>query len=296
MLSVVINGHLATLILPQKMATTTTAWTFQRSPHDVMVQAGRYFASLTPADLSARSAGSQLSSEVYHQRYQEALLQNLSPTEVAVIGRSVSRAQDAIDRFGTRNIFDKKRLAAIPWKIAVLSSAQSHSPEGGWPHTFGDIIVLPQGILHDNVDDLTLPRTLVHEKIHVYQRMYPAETHILYTRVWGMRLEMPGIPHETRDLDRSNPDISPMVYVAPHHGKYIHCSQVYNRASPRDLSDSRVLCRVSGQEPQSSAPTQDLTKYEHPNEAMAYILADIIFDSDSVSAQSKEHAWMVRYL
>jgi hypothetical protein len=61
---------------------------------------------------------------------------------------------------------DPNVLANIPWVLAKINE----NYENGFPHTRLGIIFL--GKL-DSMIKTNLIQTLIHEKVHVYQRMYP---------------------------------------------------------------------------------------------------------------------------
>lgn len=84
------------------------------------------------------------------------------------------------DRTGNNSWIDMGRLRALPWKIG-LTSGKTY--EYGLPHTRGDIIIIP--VSHcgkgSKADKLSLTvsgellDTLMHEQLHVYQKMYPED-------------------------------------------------------------------------------------------------------------------------
>ena len=100
---------------------------------------------------------------------------------------------------------DCQKIASIPWVFALT---KENEYEDGLPHTRTNII-----FLSTNVDQtpLKLVSILIHEKIHIYQRLYPEETmnflavHGYYR--WKQRFGVPRI--------RSNPDLDPWIYFNP---------------------------------------------------------------------------------
>ena len=72
--------------------------------------------------------------------------------------------------------------------------------EGGMPHTHGPYIMLP-------IDMPILAATLVHEKIHVYQRYHPIETALDAAEKYAITgFEYPDLGQ------RANPDTSRILY------------------------------------------------------------------------------------
>lgn len=275
----------------------STYWTFISDPDNVMRYAEMHFQTMSVTDVFARSSASW---QEVRNKYRASLASSMTPQESGAIGRAIHVAQAKLNGY--------PRLAEqVPWKVAILRGEPI--PEGGWPHTVGDIIIIPSTLCQPGVHNLDdLARIMIHEKIHVYQRMFPAETHILYTRIWGLRVvqtaacspplsSSPSPPsssslsyHATSCQRRANPDISNISYAM---GDGVVCNQEYRSATPKGLSDSRVICRdaILGHSVQSK---HRLAQFEHPNEAMAYILTDFLYDG--IDQAQPEHAWMRIYL
>lgn len=149
-------------------------------------------------------------------------------------------------------------IVAIPWILAYTVRAEY---EDGLPHTRANII-----FVSSDVDETHEPlvRTLVHEKIHIYQRMYPErmtqwlEAHG-YDR-WKQRMGEPRI--------RANPDLDPWIYIDPSTDKPM--AAYYNSDKPMGIMDVYLT---------------DMT-FEHPYERMAYELSRMMPIASSMSANS----------
>lgn len=63
------------------------------------------------------------------------------------------------------------RLRALPWKIGLT---EGKTYEYGLPHTRGDVIIIPVSHCGKGKEDELLD-TLMHEQLHVYQKMYPED-------------------------------------------------------------------------------------------------------------------------
>jgi hypothetical protein len=85
------------------------------------------------------------------------------------------------------------------WRLMLVDETL----EGGMPHTIADAIVVAE----PTVRSLRFPGTLVHERIHVLQKAYPAWFARLYTR-WGWAaVEDPRkLPAAIARYHRLNPD------------------------------------------------------------------------------------------
>jgi hypothetical protein len=66
------------------------------------------------------------------------------------------------------------RLRALPWKIGLTSEGSEGTYEYGLPHSRGDIIIIPVSHCGKGKEDELLD-TLMHEQLHVYQKMYPED-------------------------------------------------------------------------------------------------------------------------
>lgn len=138
------------------------------------------------------------------------------------------------------------RIAAIPFKILILTEP---GLENNMPHTHADTIVLPASMLAQQppVADSKLIVTLIHEQLHVFQKLYPLEMHKFYTTYWGYTLVR--LQHLTNA--RSNPDNNRILYRDAG-GISFNNEYTQGSSSIRDIKDAR----------------------DHPNEVFAYKVAD----------------------
>lgn len=129
------------------------------------------------------------------------------------------------------------KLNNIPWKIGF---SYLYDYEFGLPHTHNDIIILNK----DNIYDNDLVTILIHERIHVYQRLFPydIEEYLLYNNFEKIA--------KKTDKDRVNPDTDEYIYAKD--GIIFECK----------IDNNKVKC------------TRNNSKYEHPFEYMAYTLSE----------------------
>lgn len=140
-------------------------------------------------------------------------------------------------------------ITTLPW---FLAKTTGDVYEGGFPHTRSHIIFLTDKHVHPGADLEILTRLLIHEKIHVYQRIYP--THINeYLSYINCQ------PHSERriyEFIRANPDVGAWVYVCANQAELTKYE--YNSTNPKGITDVK---RASGM--------------EHPFEDMAYYVASL---------------------
>lgn len=167
-----------------------------------------------------------------------------------------------------RHINSKSMFYQIPFRVVMFNP----SSENGYPHTHGNIIMLPDGFL--NSFDENKIDTLLHEQIHVYQKLYPLDFLDLYINFWGF--DLLGIT--TDDKSRSNPDTNLLVF-ADSQGKPIHSTYAHDATQLTDIIDPR----------------------DHPNEMSAYMLPSLLLSHryqtkiDQIAVKQLEQ-WAEKYM
>jgi hypothetical protein len=156
-------------------------------------------------------------------------------------------ARDADEFFSMTHIegIDCVQIASIPWVMALTNGKEY---EDGLPHTRADIIFISTDL--DQTHD-TLVRTLIHEKVHLYQRLNPQDMMSFlafhgYPR-WKQRFGVPRV--------RSNPDLDPWIYFNPVTKKPMVA--YYSSDTPANINDIAL----------------DNHLMEHPYEEIAYNIA-----------------------
>jgi hypothetical protein len=168
-----------------------------------------------------------------------------SSYQKAIIYKNLELANDYLQR--TRHYFiDPSLLQKIPWKFILTKGFY----EQGLPHTRGPYIFLSSDFFNTSQKDQII--TLIHEKIHIYQRKYKKyfQKKLLnnnYT-IYGLRKDYPN--------SRANPDLDEYIYIHPL--KYTMVS-TYTSMYPKSIQDVHT----------------DIPIYkEHPNEEIAYTIAN----------------------
>lgn len=194
-----------------------------------------YVAHMTPMDLRARRAAT--AAEYVARSADDALAVAVTPAQERTLAADCSAA----DRFFADTA--RPQMAALPWKLAFTAAY-----EDGLPHTRADIVFLP--IAFFAWDRETRVQTLVHEKVHIFQRAYPDAV---------ARMLAPGYERLARrdarsanSTLRSNPDVDAWTYAPRDGGAPMGVHYV---ADPHKIGD------VVG-----DAHT------EHPYEVMAYAI------------------------
>lgn len=230
-----------------------------------------YFNKMSRLDLIARKSGS---SEDYKKKYYNSLIA-FNNADKSKLEKCIKNIDHKIRKY--------KNVYGIDWKFAKVSN----DIELGYPHTLEDVIVLTPKFFELPEDQMKI--TLLHEKIHIYQRKYPLETEELILNVLEYKIK--SVNSDILELARNNPDINNLNY-----GKddYV-ILQIYNSFSPKDISDSRVV-KVINNNVQDYKPDNQQNmhvQYEHPYEVMACYLPHIIIKGEFVEKTNK---WMENYL
>lgn len=155
-------------------------------------------------------------------------------------------------------------IASIPWKFALTKKVYngrdqytnkelSLEYEEGLPHTRNDVIFLSSYIINDIISidkhDEHLVSTLIHEKVHIFQRYNPDIVHKIIEKLGFKEYEY------HNKLKRCNPDINDKCYVD---SNGIPLLILYNSMKPTGINDIK----------------SDNYTMEHPYEKMAYDIAN----------------------
>jgi hypothetical protein len=215
-----------------------------------IVNESYYFNRMSKYDLLARNASSI---ESYKKIYLDSIIE-FTPSEIQILKEQIKKID--LVKFTV--------LRSIPWKFSKVKT----DIEQGWPHTLADVIILNSHVFEQPSIDLF--KTLVHEKIHVYQRLFPLETHVLITDYWKFNVldTLSNIPRI-----RNNPDINNFVYGTKKKPFY----RAYNTENPSSLQDTHLV---------------NFTITEHPYELMAHLIPQVLTTKESDFYIKQLIAWL----
>lgn len=224
-----------------------------------------YFDDFNALDIAARKCGRTRAE--CKQQYMSAVIP-FSGAEKRRISGWIRKADRFIMNFD-RAIALSKLFHGVEWKLCKLRD----DVEGGYPHTHGEVIFLPASLLLES-DESHIVRTLIHELIHVAQRKNTQIIRMLYTWFWGLTPQELQRSHPLRRASRSNPDLDKYVYLVTSKpaDPPTTCVQLYNNSAGINLGSTRSALVTLSDNFQEIASCD----YEHPNEAMAYILSELI--------------------
>jgi len=139
--------------------------------------------------------------------------------------------------------FDGVKASNIPWKFGRV---QGKLYEYGLAHTrFNDLIIFSEDSLDKS--DAQFTKTLIHEKIHLYQKQYPndVQTYLSHNNIVKVK------KREYNDYIRANPDLDDWIYKDEETGFIFKCE--YNSKFPKHILDVKNTNQL----------------FEHPFEKMA---------------------------
>lgn len=158
-----------------------------------------------------------------------------------------------------------KRLYQISWKCVFFKTV--FQIENNFPHTNYDTIFLTDAYFSNSESNRI--NTLIHEKIHIYQRFYPIPYNKILLNFYNLNIKSLLRSHSDFDHVRINPDNNLLIYDDQGH----YTLQLF-RKNPKSLSD--VYKKQYGTIPKSKY--SNLPNDEHPNETTAYYFTDMIMN------------------
>lgn len=206
----------------------------QETQEFLKLDADKYVKNMTELDLYARKVTKR---DEYLDKVAKAAVDITKEQQV-----KIKQLAKAVDLHLTQSGHHK--IASVPWNIAATEGSIY---ENGYPHTRDNVIFLSTNDIHS----ISLGRTLMHEKVHVYQRLFPEEIR-QYLKERGYK---PVKLRKDEPFARSNPDLDEWIYLDP-------------------VSTKPMVARYSSDKPSSiSDVTLEHPAYEHPHEKMAYDIA-----------------------
>ena len=163
--------------------------------------------------------------------------------ESKLIKRAVHKANKRINNLNYAGFYPYK-LKDIPWTFGF---SNSNDYEFGFPQTQGQIIILNKNNIHMS-DLVTL---LIHERIHIYQKLYPNDVDEFIDYYNFQKVS------KKTNTDRANPDTNNFLYK--------RFNEIYECKIVKDDSDNH-----------KAACAKNDSMYEHPYEYMAYMISETV--------------------
>lgn len=210
-----------------------------------------YFDNLSKEDMMARHRNDN--------NYRKYFLDNVKELTDIEKNKIISIIYEIEKKLMKMNVFNNVNMnnyINIDWKIIKVSN----NVENSFPHTHGDIIVLPEWIFESSI----LFNTLIHEKMHIYQRLYEKDHDKLLKTMGFDKIDKNIKLH----LKQSNPDVN-------HQYSYgnTHTYKKYKSKEPKNLMDAYDHISVISErmEHKRQIPNYVLQR-DHPYEIVASLL------------------------
>lgn len=231
-----------------------------------------FFTSLNSFDLIARSTpDNPITSDEHYKNVYIASYEDFTEIEKNILNKVVEEANKLLSAYSN--------LQQLEWKFVKVNS----KIESGLPHTISDMIIVNTDLLKKTEKELIA--TIIHEKIHVYQRLNVASSRKWITETGFVSLtsnDFMSLNKEVLDMRRSNPDLDRNTYY--HKRSKLVVKQLYNSTSPQSIMDSKAygIPLTGGYSPIPltnellGLPKSVYCQLEHPYEIMACVITDIL--------------------
>lgn len=214
-----------------------------------------YVRSMSAADLYARKVQN---AREYVDSIKKCCI-SYTDAEKVKIKRCVKKADEFLRTYVYKNKLNCADLVSIKWKFALTYKNNVNEYEEGLPHTRSDIIFLSKYSINkdiaDDNNDQTLVNTLIHEKVHIYQRYNKQKMEDLVRHMGYSKISVK-LSDDILRRKRSNPDITDDIY----HNSATNKEMIftYKSETPSGINDTDT----------------NSFAMEHPYETMAYEIAN----------------------
>lgn len=207
-----------------------------------------YYSKFTDTDLKVRKVSNI---KEYKEKIKDSVCEPNNMIKNIII-KLINRADIKINKLnhkyhGDFNGIDINKLYNIKWNIGFVCN---NTYEDGLPHTRGNVIIMPLKLFNNNNIN-SIVETLIHEKVHIYQKRFPNETKQYLNNHNFKKIKT----IEVGDNIRANPDMDNNIYTD---GNIIYKATYLPNAN--NITDVRLYNKSQ--------------KYEHPYESMAISVSD----------------------
>jgi len=216
---------------------------------NILLKNDDFYSTLFPVDLEARHV---TSISDYKDKIRSVVTE-FSFLEKIILVVCMFRADQKLKNISEKYFDGKKAVQDIEWRIGCVEGREY---EYGLPHTVGTTIIFTKEMMED-YSWTDLIDTLVHEKVHLYQKRYPEDVD-RYLSEKGFVVDK---KRSEADRIRANPDINQTVYKRVYGGNG-------NNKENNDDNDKYRMQYVSRPVNITDTIQKDHRK-EHPFEEMA---------------------------
>jgi hypothetical protein len=247
--------------------------TFKETADFLRNDSDAYVRNMSALDLHARHANTYMD---YINNIEDTAI-TFTADEKELLGKCADKADNyfkmgQFKELEYANHINGNDIASIKWVFANTYANHFNDTikeyEEGLPHTRENIIFVSKNVL--KYDELNLTNTLIHEKIHIYQR-YNSNIFDKIIKEMGL-LEIDKKAYKSAKYIRSNPDTNNKIYYAP-----ANAANAANAAIRGAMvSDANVMvCLYRNDNPNSiNDVIHKNYSMEHPYEKIAYEIAE----------------------
>jgi hypothetical protein len=236
-----------------------------------------YFNNMNTCDLQVRKSNNM---NEYLKKYQLGY-RSFTVAQKTILANIVNIIDNKIDIY--------INFKNIKWIFVKIDT----NLENSYPHTIENVIILSNNFFNYSIDSQI--NTIIHEKVHIYQRMYPEYINILYNKWEFKKTDI------TFNNNRNNPDIkyyytynnNLLIQLYTNNPKELHHSNTYYinlENNNKIIIDNNIIKKYN-------LPDIAINKLEHPSEIMAEIISLYLTNSyhknDKWIIILKE--WMINY-
>ena len=243
--------------------------TFKETADFLRNDSDAYVRNMSALDLHARHAKTYID---YINNIEDTAI-TFTADEKELLGKCADKADNyfkmgQFKELEYANHINGNDIAGIKWIFANTYANHYNDKikeyEEGLPHTRENIIFVSKNVL--KYDELNLTNTLIHEKIHIYQR-YNSNIFDKIIKDMGL-LEIDKKAYKSAKYIRSNPDTNSKIYYAP--------DSAANAANGAMVTDANVMvCLYRNDNPNSiNDVIHKNYSMEHPYEKIAYEIAE----------------------
>lgn len=167
-------------------------------------------------------------------------LYTINENEKNIIDTAIKKAHNKLKKCNLLG-FKYSKLINYPW---IIGFSIGDKYELGYPHTRNNIIILN----YNNIYDSELYRTLIHERIHIYQKLYDLDIKLFLNYFNFKKVKIKDNYH------LHNPDTDNYIYKFQSNNLLFECIIKNNKLNY----------------------TNKKIEYEHPYEFMAFLIVNLI--------------------
>lgn len=177
-------------------------------------------------------------------------LYNCNQKEKKIIHQSIIKANSLLNKIIYPGFYYHK-LHNFPW---IIGCSNLEDYEFGYPHTRHNIIILNK----TNIYDKDLYKTLIHERVHIYQKLFPSDIDEFLLKYQFKKIRMQNA------YDRANPDTDNYIYKKD---DVIYECKIESPYLDNFYNFNNNKYKLNY--------TNGSCKYEHPFELMAYEISEL---------------------